>query len=59
MQTINEVKQNTVENLSKDFEVRGNDWHQGVAKDFLKALDNRQRELGINKNKARVAVNHK
>lgn len=56
MQTINEVKQNTVENLSKDFEVRGNDWHQGVAKDFLKELDNRQRELGINKNKARAAV---
>jgi len=55
MYSINETKA-SVSKLSSDFEVRGNDWRTSEAKNFLKELDKRQAELGIDKEAARKAV---
>lgn len=52
---IDEAK-NTPKVLSKDFEVCGNGWHKDEARKWLKTLDARAEELGLDYNQCRDAA---
>lgn len=51
---INEAQ--TGKKLSKDFSLKGDDWHTEVARHYLKALDARVEELGLNYEQCRDAA---
>lgn len=51
---INEAQ--TGKKLSKDFALKGDDWRTAVARHYLKALDARVEELGLNYEQCREAA---